>query len=345
MEDILEGSNRVFLKAGSGKEALSTLLKHDDIGLILMDVQMPGMDGFEVTELLKSNVHTKDISIIFVTAINKEEQYVNRGFQNGAVDYLFLPLDVDIARAKVKVFEQLYFYQLGLKETIERKERINKKLEQFMYLVAHDIKSPLIGIHGVLKIFSTDPRLAAQQDLRELATLMNEAFGDVIDMVDSILEYTVQSESDQTLEVVEVKELVRQIVNRLFAPSNIRIKIDGDLPTITTKRIRLEQVFQNLISNAIKYNDNPEGEIIIGCIDEQDFYKFYVKDNGPGILAQDQKDIFKLFRTTENRPNNSEKSTGVGLNIFKMFVEEQGGKISLESIPGKGSCFYFQWRK
>src|SRR3954464_482111 len=115
LEQMLLAENRTFIQATSGNEALKQVLKNEDIGLIMLDVQMPDMDGFEVARLLKANPKTKDISIIFVTAINKDESYVLRGFEKGGVDYLSKPLDINVTRAKVDVFERLYFYQRELR--------------------------------------------------------------------------------------------------------------------------------------------------------------------------------------------------------------------------------------
>ncbi len=163
LEDILEAENRVFLKATSGNEALRLALKNEQIGLIMLDVQMPEMDGFEVARLLKSNTKTRDISIIFVTAISKEEQYVLQGFGEGAVDYLQKPLDINVTKAKVNVFERLYFFQDELKRSLEEKDKVNKQLERFMYVVAHDLKSPLNGVNGLLTMLKEDERTDASK--------------------------------------------------------------------------------------------------------------------------------------------------------------------------------------
>ena len=344
LEAMLETDNRRFLKATSGNEALKMVLKHDNIGLIMLDVQMPEMDGFEVAELLKSNIRTKDISIIFVTAINKEEQYVLKGFEHGAVDYLQKPLDVNITNAKVNVFEKLYFHQLDLLETIEQKNKVNKQLERFMFVVAHDLKSPLTGITGLLNMLETDDRIVTESDLHEYVKLVVDASTHLTGMITSILDYSRKNIFDQSIEEVDVHELVSEIAHLLFPPKNISISIDGQLPKIRTGKLKLQQVFQNLISNAIKYNDKVRGVISIGYADDGAFYKFYVKDNGPGIAKEDKDRIFNLFETTTNVAS-SESSTGVGLNIMKMLVEEQGGKISVESTGGEGSIFYFQWAK
>lgn len=344
LEEILEEPNRTFIRAGSGNEALKHALKNDNIGLILLDVQMPEMDGFEVASLLKSNTKTRDMSIIFVTAINKDEQYVLKGYSHGAVDYLQKPLDVNITKAKVNVFEKLYYYQQGLKGALETKDKINKQLERFMYVVAHDLKSPLNGVISLLSILKEDERVMQVEELKEFMPLLVDATTHLSNMITSILEYSRQSELEQAEEVVDVQLLVEQIAHLLFPPKHISIHIEGRLPVIRTKKLKLQQVFQNLMSNAIKYNDKPQGAIRISYEEGDEFHTFHIKDNGPGIESADKERIFKLFAVTDNKSQN-DSSTGVGLNIMKLLVEEQGGKISVESDPGKGSTFSFQWRK
>lgn len=345
LEEMLTDENRVFLKATSGNEALKLALKNDNIGLILLDVQMPGMDGFEVAQLLKSNARTRDISIIFVTALGKEERYTLKGFDSGAVDYLNKPLDVNITKAKVRVFEQLYFSRQQLEAAIEQKNRINQQLERFTYTVAHDIKSPLSGLSSMLDIIKEDDRVMQYADLNRFVTLMANASIYLGEMVSSLLEYSRKSNMDLHDEEVDVHEMVLQIAHLLFPPPHVTITVEGHLPVINTKRFKLQQVFQNLISNAVKYLDKTEGIITVGCIDDDpEFYRFYVKDNGPGIEEKDQARIFKLYETTTNKAN-TDSSTGFGLNIVKLTVEEQGGTLSVESRPGEGSCFYFQWAK
>ena len=139
----------VIGESGDGFEAVNQI-EATRPDLVFLDVQMPEMDGFEVARILKSSSKTKNISIIFVTAISKDEHYVLKGFEEGAVDYLQKPLDISVTQAKVNVFEQLYFYQHDLKATAKELERINKQLERFVYIVSHDLKSPLASIITIL---------------------------------------------------------------------------------------------------------------------------------------------------------------------------------------------------
>ena len=344
LEEILAAENRTFLRATSGNEALKQAIKNDNIGLIMLDIQMPGMDGYEVAKLLKNNSNTKNISIIFVTASNNEERYILKGFEHGAVDYLQKPLNENVTKAKVNVFERLYFYQHGLKKALSDLETINKQLERFVYVVSHDIKSPLSSIITVLSVLERNEQVINSSYLQSRIEMLSQSSNHLSVMINSILDYSRKSLAQQTSEEVDVCELVQQIAYLLFPPENITINISPDLPVIKTQRIKLQQVFQNLLSNAIKYNDKSEGVINVDVKDKGDYYEFCVKDNGPGISVDDQEKIFSLFQTANNNVKN-ETSTGVGLFIIKMTVEEQGGTIRVESEKEKGSTFYFDWKK
>lgn len=344
LEEILLKPGRVFLKASSGNEALKTVLRNEDIGLIMLDVQMPEMDGFEVARILKSNVRSKDISIIFVTALSREEQYVLKGFAEGAVDYLQKPLDINIVRAKVNVFEQLYFNQYRLRQAMEELDKINKQLERFVYIVSHDLKSPLSSIVMMLDLLRTDQHVKQNSDVAENVSMLYEASGRLSNMIMSLLEYSTTSLSQQVMETVDTFAMVQHVAAMLFPPRHISIRVSPDMPVLETRKVKLEQVFQNLLSNAIKYNDKAEGVIEVGLTDKGAFCEFFVRDNGPGIEEQDQSRIFKLFETTSNA-SRQDSSTGIGLNLLKMIVEEQGGKIWVQSEKGKGSTFFFEWRK
>ncbi len=344
LEEILTKPNRRFIKAYSGNEALKQVLKNEDIGLIMLDVQMPDMDGFEVARILKANSKTKDISIIFVTAISKDEQYVLKGFEEGAVDYLQKPLDVNITRAKVNVFERLYFAQYNLQISLSETERINKQLERFVFIVSHDLKSPLAAISMLADLMKHDEKLVNDSELSENINIIATAANRLSEMIRSILEYSRQSLSQQTVEEVNVYTLVSEIVELMFLPKHFLVIVHPGLPVIQTRKIKLQQVLQNLISNAVKYNDKKQPVIEVGVTDKGNLYEFYIKDNGPGISKKDHNRIFNMFEVTENETTR-DTSTGIGLNILKVLVEEQGGRIWVDSTSGEGSIFNFEWIK
>ncbi len=344
LEEILITENRVFLKATSGNQALKLVLKNDDIGLIMLDVQMPEMDGFEVARILKSSAKTREIAIIFVTAISKDEAFVMQGFSEGAVDYLQKPLNINVTRARVNVFEKLYYYQEQLKHANVDLERINKQLERFVFIVSHDLKSPLASIIMLLSIIKKHPSVIAEPNICENLDLVYMASCNLSEMIDSVLDYSRQSLSQQTVEEVDTQVLVSQIAFLFFPSPHIKFIVDENLPVFHTRKLKLQQVFQNLISNALKYMDKPQGKIKISAVDKGNHYLFSVSDNGPGIAKEDKNKIFQLFHVTEN-VSNKDSSTGIGLNLLKIIIEEQGGKIWVFSELGKGSVFYFEWNK
>jgi len=221
-------------------------------------------------------------------------------------------------------------------------EQINKQLEQ--YTVAHDLKSPLAGITALISLLKEDDRLSGEPDLMEYMELLDGASTHLAGMIGAILEEARRTSRERQPEVTDVDLMVRRTISLLYPPPRISISIKDSLPVINTAKIKLLQVFQNLLSNAIKYNDKPKGIIEVGYEDMGDYYQFYVKDNGPGIPAEDQERIFRLFETTANK-SGKDSSTGIGLGVLQRIVTEQGGKIWVVSQQGTGSCFYFLWRK
>ena len=243
--------------------------------------------------------------------------------------------------------QQTHTLQLSeteLKDTMDELSKINQQLEKFVYTVAHDVKSPLSGIIGALSLLQADETVIANPELTEIANLSSSAALHLSGMVNSLLEYSKISLAKQANEVVDTKEILQQMAVLLFPPKNIQIIIADKMPVFSTRKLKIEQVFQNLISNAIKYNGKEKGTIEIGYTDEVDYYRFHVKDNGMGISEANKESVFAMLKTTSN-VSTADSSTGFGLNIVKLIVEEQGGKIWYDSIPGHGTTFYFEWKK
>lgn len=342
LESILEQEGRTILKANSGEEALVIALEKD-IAMILLDVQMPGMDGFEVARLLKENSHTKDIAIIFVTALSKDEKYSIQGYEEGAVDYLLKPLDTYVVRAKVNVFTKLYLQQRELRENNDLLQRTNKQLDEFVYIVSHDLKAPLRGLASLAAFLEDEIGDNPKPEIADLLMMMKSRTGRMQQMIDGILHYSRLANTKGNKEVVDVKDLINNIIDLVSPPDSISFHISDKLPKIICEKIKLHEVFQNLISNAIKYNDKAEGKIEICCIEKEDEFEFMVKDNGVGIRPEHQEKIFGLFQTL--LPKDQCESTGIGLTIVKKIVESENGRITVNSKFGEGSTFCFTWNK
>lgn len=342
LESILERKDRTIIKAESGNEALKIALEKP-LALILLDVQMPEMDGFEVAQILKKNPKTKDINIIFVTAISKEEKYTLQGFEEGAVDFLHKPLDIAITKAKVAVFEKLYLQQQALKEKTEKLEAINKNLDEFVYIVSHDLKAPLRGISSLANFIEDDLGANPNPAVTETLGMMKSRCTRMQNLIDAILHYSRLGNTNGMPEPVDVNELLKNILDLLSPPKHIKIIVNGEMPTVTGEKIKLHEIFQNLISNGIKYNNKEQGLIEIGYSDGGDHFEFFVKDNGAGIKEEHHEKIFGIFQTLQ--PKDKVESTGIGLTIVKKLVEQKGGKIIVDSKPGEGSTFRFTLKK
>jgi signal transduction histidine kinase len=262
-------------------------------------------------------------------------------------------------RRRVKIQDELHNSVIQLKEKTEILEKseaelkvtseelgaINRQLEKFVYMVAHDIKSPLSGIVGALKLIATEDEIIENPKLARFITLSSESALYLTEKINFLLEYYRVTSTHLIAEPVNTKELLEQVTILLFPPKNVRIYITDDMPVFNTYKLKIIQVFQNLISNAIKYSNKETGIIDIGFNEKDgDYYEFFVKDNGQGIAPEFKDKIFTLSRTTNNI-STQDSSTGFGLNIAKMIVEEQGGTLWFESIPGQGATFYFEWKK
>ncbi|MEO8210058.1 MAG: ATP-binding protein [bacterium] len=342
LSSILEQDGRIILKANSGNEALKIALENE-IAMILLDVQMPDMDGFEVARLLKENSRTRDIAILFVTALNKDEKYALQGYEEGAVDYLQKPLDINLVKAKVNVFEKLYRQRIELRESNERLTNSNKQLDEFVYIVSHDLKAPLRGLSSLCTFLEEELGKNNKQEVIDLITMIKSRTSRMQSLIDGILHYSRMANSNGDKEPVEVNELINNIIDLLSPPSNIKFDVQDKLPLILTERVKLHEVFQNLISNSIKYNNKEQCVITIRCHVYPHHYEFLVQDNGCGIKKEHHEKIFGIFQTLI--PKDKSESTGIGLSIVKKIIERQQGEISVDSEIGVGSTFKFTWMK
>ncbi len=236
-------------------------------------------------------------------------------------------------------FSELIKKDNSLKTVNINLDAANKELESFAYVVSHDLKAPLRGVASLSNWLMADYADKLDDEGRQSLSLLVSRVTRMNNMIDGILHYSRVGRIKEELVEVDLKLMLDELIDMLTVPTHIEIKVETELPAIVCEKTRIFQVFQNLLSNAVKYMDKPKGEIRVGHVDEGDFYKFYVSDNGPGIEAQYFEKIFQIFQTL--KPRDELESTGVGLTIAKKIVELQGGKIWVESKPGEGSAFWF----
>ncbi|MGC3958256.1 MAG: PAS domain S-box protein [Verrucomicrobiota bacterium] len=223
-----------------------------------------------------------------------------------------------------------------LKELAE----INEELNQFAYVVSHDLKAPLRAISSLAGWLATDYAGVVGPAGKEQFNLLLGRVKRMNSLVEGILHYSRIGRLHEELVSVDLNQLVRDVVELLAPPPGIVVRVANLLPTLRAERTRLIQIFENLISNAVKYMGKPTGEIVIGCEAEGHDWKFYVRDTGPGIEAKYFEKIFQIFQTLA--PRDEVESTGIGLSVVKKNVELFGGKVWVESEVGRGSVFYFR---
>jgi two-component system sensor kinase FixL len=218
-------------------------------------------------------------------------------------------------------------------------ETANRELKDFAYLVSHDLKAPLRAISRLVQWLKEDYATAFDAKGKEMADLLVERVKRMDALIDGILEYSRIGRIVGQEETIDLYGLLQEVIDTLSPPATVHIGIAQNLPMIVGDKIRIQQVFANLIGNAIKFIDKPQGEVVVGCMDDGAFWRFSVADNGPGIAPQYHEKIFQIFQTLQSR--DELESTGIGLSIVKKIVEFYGGKIWVESQVGQGSTFWF----
>ncbi|WP_439883127.1 sensor histidine kinase [Pontibacter sp. MBLB2868] len=219
-------------------------------------------------------------------------------------------------------------------------QKKNQELDQFAYVVSHDLKAPLRAINSLAEWIEEDlPEI--DPDVQRNLQLMRGRVFRMENLINGILEYSKIGRKEFSLTTFSCAKLVDEIFDSLSPRQNITWHVGNGLPVITSEKIMLQQVLTNLIGNAIKYNDKPEPLIEVGCDPVGEGYEFWVKDNGPGIPEEYHQKVFGIFQTMESR--DTRESTGVGLAIVKKILEEKGGHIRIDSEAGQGSRFLFFW--
>ena len=251
---------------------------------------------------------------------------------------VILGLFIDITERKKAevVLEKL---NTDLELTVRELRRTNKELQEFAYITAHDLKTPLRGIGTLAEWLSTDYADKFDEQGQKHVKLLAERAKRADKLVDSILQYSSAGQLREEQEQVDLNTVLPEIICEIDPPENIEITLDNELPVLMCKKTHIRQVFRNLLSNAVKHMDKEKGHIKVACLEENGFWKFSVVDNGPGIDRKYFKKIFKIFQMLS--PTDKTESTGIGLSIAKKIVKMNAGRIWVESNPGEGSTFFF----
>lgn len=239
--------------------------------------------------------------------------------------------------------DELTYLTAVLAQTNIILEKRNQELDQFAYVASHDLKAPLRAIANLSEWIEEDIAEHLNADTQHQMNLLRGRVHRMEALINGLLQYSRVGRIGTTKTTVSVAELLTDIIDSLAPPETFTIEVASNLPTFITERLPLEQVFTNLISNAIKHHPRLDGKIKISVQDQKSFYEFAVSDDGAGIAPQYHEKVFGIFQTLEAR--DKIENTGIGLAIVKKIVERQGGTIRLESQAGQGATFYFTWLK
>ncbi|RLJ73461.1 hybrid sensor histidine kinase/response regulator [Pedobacter alluvionis] len=349
LQKVLQAHNFEVDTASSGEEALKKVLKNNYV-LIILDVQMPDMDGFEVAEAISGFSKAKDTAIIFLSAVNTELKFITKGYLSGGLDYITKPVDINVLLLKIKTFYRIYEQnrklnevQEKLLEEIEFRKQAEHKKDEFISIASHELKTPLTSVKGYIQLLqrsiNRDDKTMAQNHLEKASIQLeklNELIADLLDIskIESgKMKFNMKSFCADNM-VNNAIEMLQQ--------SNPDFKISKLGKTdemIFGDEMRLEQVVINFITNAIKYAPGTNQVNVITHIKDEKLY-VAVKDFGIGISKEQQHKIFdKFYRVEEN--SHRFNGLGIGLYICSEIINRHGGTIGVNSVPDEGSEFYF----
>lgn len=232
-------------------------------------------------------------------------------------------------------------FEEKLRQTALQLQESNQALDEFAYIASHDLRAPLRAIDHLSTWIQEDCYSILPEKSRAYFDLLKKRVQRLDALITGILEYSRAGLVTTEKEAVDLNKLLSEVIDNLSPPPYIKIIIENVMPVLNTHKIAITQVFSNLLNNAIKYHDKPIGHIKLGCRVFEKYYQFYVADDGSGIDPRFHKKIFELFQTV--KPRNATESTGIGLPIIKKILDRQGGEISLTSVLGQGTTFYFTW--
>ena len=360
LESILDAPDYRLVRAQNGQDALLAVLA-EEFAAIVLDVQMPGMTGIELAQLIRQRRKSQHVPILFLTAHGDESAV--EGYEAGAVDFLTKPIQPAILRSKVAVFAELYRKSAALKAEIEERrlaeenvvrlnaelfERVEElaaayaELEAFSYTVSHDLRAPLRQVSGFVALLSRS--LADRQNAAdaEYIELINGAVNRMGQLINDLLSFSRVGRAEMHRSKVDLRLLVDQVRETLapaLAGRCVSWKIDA-LPCVEGDPAMLRQVFANLIDNAIKFTrPRANAEIEIGASRERDEFVFWVRDNGVGFDSEHADKLFGVFQRLHTAAEF--EGTGIGLASVRRILVRHNGRSWAESTPGKGASIYF----
>lgn len=377
MEIVLENQGYTFYKATSGKDALKILLKEEDFSLILLDVRMPIMDGYETAELIYQREKLKLVPIIFITGQDYEEAAMFKGYQAGAVDYIRKPFSPQILRSKVAVFAELHRKNQLLSRQEEKLRiinddlmRLNSELEnrvkertlqletlnselkdlnlskdKFLSVISHDLRNPATALIATSEKLNRDIDKLQTSDIKNLSSIIHRTANKIVQQLNELVDWAKKQREKTSFNPKKIN-LAAGMDNSLDLLKAIAAQKEIDLVNtienelyVHADSLMLRSIVQNLVTNAIKYTPQG-GAITISATQINKMVEICVADTGIGMNAEIMEKLFDEVSSSSKGTNN-EHGTGLGLILVKDFVTQHGGSISVESNETKGTCFKF----
>lgn len=349
LQKVLQAHSFEVDTASSGEEALKKVLKNNYV-LIILDVQMPDMDGFEVAEAISGFSKAKDTAIIFLSAVNTELKFITKGYLSGGLDYITKPVDINVLLLKIKTFYRIYEQnrklnevQEKLLEEIEFRKQAEHKKDEFISIASHELKTPLTSVKGYIQLLqrslNRDDKTMALNHLEKASTQLEKLNELIVDLLD--ISKIESGKMKFNMKSFCADNMVNNAIEML-QQSNPDFKISKLGKTdemIFGDEMRLEQVVINFITNAIKYAPGTNQVNVTTNIKEEKLY-LAVKDFGIGISKEQQDKIFDKFYRVEDNSNRF-NGLGIGLYICSEIINRHGGTIGVKSVPDEGSEFYF----
>lgn len=367
MNKLLQGLDAEVVQALSGGEALQLTLDHD-FSVAIVDVQMPGMDGYEMVELLRLNEGTANLPVIFVSAIYSDEYHHRKGYKAGAVDFLSKPLVPEILLSKVQVFIDLYQQRQALQEEIKQRRQaemalqeanralsqLNADKDRFFSIISHDLSNPLTYLLGNVDLLVRGSDELSRADIKSMGESIYRGVKAIYNLSNYLLTWSrLQREGGMKClpEPIELRDFVKNIVAVLGEiAAQKEIELNNNITPgcwVQADRSMLEAVIRNLIGNAIKFT--PRGGRVTLAeysddVDSQDgLVRVQVQDTGVGIDPDNLTKLFRIDMYQSTLGTDQEPGSGLGLIICKEMVEWNGGRIWVTSdgVPGQGTTVTF----
>jgi two-component system, sensor histidine kinase and response regulator len=348
VQTILESEGYEIDLASDGIKALQQI-EQSPPDLILLDVMMPVIDGYEVTRRIRNNRAISYIPILLITAFH--ESSVVQGLDAGADDFIRKPFDTDELLARVRSL-------LRLKHSLDEQQKMARQREDFVSRLTHDLRTPLVAADRMLNLFEMETFCKISPEMKKAIAVMIRSNENLMLMVNTLLEVYRFEAGKKTLnwEVCDLREIAQEVVSEITPLTNekdLTLKIEtseldplnNNAGIVMGDRLELRRVLYNLIANAMKFTDT--GGIIIRILEKsphsqhQDWVTIEVEDTGYGIAPEDQLTIFERFRQGRNKRSGS----GLGLHLSHRIVEAHAGNIQVVSEIGKGSLFTVQLPK